>query len=64
MNDLPAAVVLILALLAVVYVMNRLHKIAAKAASAPPGAPSGTLRLGQFAVRPDAQWLVLQPGDM
>jgi hypothetical protein len=64
MDDVFPALVLILGLLAVVYVMNRVSRLAQRAQAQPPGAPAGTLRLGQFAVQPGASWLVLQPGDM
>lgn len=61
MDDVAPAIVLVLALLAAIYVVNRAGRTVAN--KAPPGASPGTLRLGQYAVQPGAQWLVLQNGD-
>ena len=58
---MPAAI-LIGALLAAVYVVR---SIRAKQTGqiAPAGTVPGTLSLGQYAVQPGAQWLVLTPGS-
>lgn len=64
MDDLLPAVVLVGALLAAVYVVNRVSGLGGPGSTKPPlGASPGTLRLGQFAVQPGAAWLVLGPGD-
>ncbi len=66
MNELPTALVLVAALLVAIYIFHRIAAIngAAPATTPPPGKSPGTLRLGQYAVQPGAQWLVLRPGDM
>lgn len=49
------------------YMFWKLHQTRAAApAIAPPFAPPGTsvIPLGQYAVRPEAQWLVLQSGHV
>lgn len=62
MNDVVPAAILIGALLAAVYVMR---SVRAKTLGAvpPPGTVPGTLNLGQYAIQPGAQWLVLTPGS-
>jgi hypothetical protein len=62
MSDAPIAVVLILALLFAVYLTNKIGQPASPS-KPPPGQPKGTLRLGQYAVQPGAEWLILGPGN-
>jgi hypothetical protein len=61
MSDFPIAVILILALLLAVRLTNQAAGAPVKT-KPPPGQPKGTLSLGQYAVQPGAQWLVLTPG--
>jgi hypothetical protein len=63
MNDFVPSAVLIGALLLAVYLVRSIAKQQLLTPKAPPpGTSPGTLRLGQFAVQPGAQWLVLTPG--
>lgn len=63
MSDVGIGVILLIALAAAVYVTTRVARVQRRAApAAPPGAPAGTLALGQYAVQPGASWLLLTPG--
>jgi hypothetical protein len=71
MRDESSYILLAIAVSALVFVAWRWHRyIAQQQASgavppAPPGAPlgSGAIPLGQFAVAPGKQWLLIQPGQ-
>jgi hypothetical protein len=70
MNDLGPTLVLMAALGLAAAIFMRLHRRGAAAvpgaaaAAAAGGAPAGAVvPLGQWAVRPDRQWLLLQPGQ-
>ena len=63
MNDFPTALVIVIALGVAVYLAMKVGRTPGSA-KPPPGQPKGTLALGQYAVQPGAQWLVLGPGNV
>jgi len=67
MNDLGASILLIAALGLAVLIAMRLQRAGVLPAAAPvaPNAPagSGVVALGQWAVAPGRQWLLIQPGQ-
>jgi hypothetical protein len=65
MNELGTGIILCAALGLAALIAVRLHRAGVlplpPAAGSPPG--TSTVALGQWAVAPDRQWLLIQPGQ-